>query len=363
MPTGPRADNSCRMTEPLQAAAVEIHSGLEAEWDDLAVRTEAAPFSRPAWVRAWSNAFGRDVRAATVRRGGRLVAVVPVTERAKVVATAADWHVPMLEAVAADAEALDALTVHLLTDRRRVTIDFVPAGGPTASAFEAAFHQHGFRVRYRPRLESPFVDFADGWDPYAETLSTRKWRELRRRRRRLEEEGAVEFAVGDGTHDLDRQLSEGFAVEGSGWKDARGTAIASDRRVERFYREVTCWAAHEGMARIATLRVAGKPIAFDLSFVRGGTEWLLKTGFDPAWSRFSPGSLLRAEALRRACEEKMRVYEFAGAADPWKMEWTTSTRPILVIDGFAPGLSGTATMQAARLQRRVRTLMSGGGRA
>lgn len=344
----------------MRAAAVEIDARLEAEWDDLAVRTEAAPFSRPAWVRAWSDAFERDVRAATVRRGGRLAAVVPVTERSKAVATAAGWHVPMLEAVAADREALDALATHLLTDRRRVTIDFVPADGQTAAAFEAAFHRFGFRVRSRPRLESPFVDFADGWDPFVEAVSTRKWRELRRRRRRLEEVGAVEFEVSDGSHDLDRQLSEGFVVEGSGWKNSRGTAIGSDRQAERFYREVTCWASHEGMARVAFLRVDGRPIAFDLSFVHGGTEWLLKTGFDPAWSRFSPGSLLRAEALRRACDEKVLVYEFAGAADPWKLEWATATRPILVIDGFAPGLGGTAEMQVARLKRRGRVLLSRG---
>lgn len=290
-----------------------------------------------------------------MRRAGKLVAVIPVIERPKAVATAADWHVPMLEAVAADAEALDALAVHLLADRRRVTVDFVPAGSPTASAFEAALHQHGFRVRSRPRLESPFVDFADGWDPYVETLSTRKRRELRRRHRRLEEEGRVEFEVSDGSYDLDRRLSEGFAVEGSGWKDSGGTAIMSDRRVERFYREVTCWAANEGMARLAFLKVGGRPIAFDLSFVHGGSEWLLKTGFDPEWSRFSPGSLLRIEALQRAYEEKVVTYEFAGANDAWKLEWTNNTRAVLIIEGFALGPAGAVAMDWSRMKRRIRT--------
>jgi CelD/BcsL family acetyltransferase involved in cellulose biosynthesis len=355
------------MTEPAtppHTAVVEIDSKLEAEWDDLAVRTGAAPFSRPAWVRAWRYALEYPVTAATARQAGSLVAVIPVIERRKGIATAADWHVPMLEAVAVDRQALDALAVHLLTGRRSVTVDFVPAGGPTADAFEAAFELLGFRVRSRPRLQSPFVDFSDGWDPYVETLSTRKWREIRRRLRRLEEEGPVDFVVSDGAHDLDRQLSDGFAIEGSGWKDSRGTAITSDRRVERFYREVTCWAANQGMARIAFLQVAGRPVAFDLSFVHGGTEWLLKTGFDPAWSRFSPGSLLRAEALRRACEEKVVSYEFAGSADAWKMEWTTTTREIRILEGFAPGLGGATAMQAARVGRRLRTVLarSGGSR-
>lgn len=348
------------MPEPVrvEAAIVAIEPRLETEWDDLAVRTGAAPFARPAWVRAWTQASGLPVSAATVRLDGVLAAVLPIVERRRWVRTAADWHVPMLEAVFDDREALDHLVEHLLAGRRRVTVDFVLRDGATALAFAEGFDRRGFRVRTRTRLASPFVEFGGEWEDYANSLSTKKWRELRRRRRRLAEQGPVEFDVRDGSFDLDRLLSEGFAIEGSGWKTLRGTAIASDRSIERFYRQVSCWAANDGMARVSLLRVGGRPIAFDLSIVHGGVEWLLKTGFDPEWAAYSPGSLLRAEALRTAFEEKVRLYEFAGSAEAWKLEWTAATRDIVVLDGYAPGLGGAVALQVSRVKRRIRTLRS-----
>jgi len=354
----------CRYTSRMRpetsatAAVVAADSRLETEWDELAVLTGAAPFSRPAWVRAWAAAFGRETRVATVRRAGALAAALPVVVGRRSITTAADWHFPEMEAVWSDAEALDELSLALVTGRRRATVDFVPAGSATAAAFVEALGLSGFRLRARPRLVSPFIDFGDGWEAFVDSLSTKKWRELRRRRRRLEEEGEVEFDTSDGQADLDRLLSEGFAVEDSGWKADQGTAIASDRGVERFYREVACWAANEGMARVSFLRVGGKAIAFDLSFVDGGSEWLLKTGFNRAWARYSPGTLLRAEALRTAFDDKVQRYEFAGAAEPWKLEWTSATREILVLDGFAPGVMGAVALQASRVSRRLRALRS-----
>lgn len=340
-----------------ESAVVPVDPYLEAEWDDLALRSGSLPFARPGWTRAWAGAFDRPLLVATVRRGAALVAALPVIVRARSITTAADWHVPEIEAVWADARALDDLASFFVEGRGRATGDFVPAGGPTAAALLEAFGRAGFRLRARPRLSSPYVDFGDGWDAFADSLSTKKWRELRRRRRRLEEEGEVVFDTGDGATDLDHRLGEGFAVEGSGWKADRGTAVASDRQVGRFYRAVARWAASEGMLRLSFLRVDGRAIAFDLAVVDGEREWLLKTGFDPDWAKFSPGSLLRAEALRTAFDDKVLRYEFAGASEPWKMEWTTATRDILVLDGFAPGIPGALHMHSARVRRRLRTVL------
>ena len=51
--------------------------------------------------------------------------------------------------------------------------------------------------------------------------------ELRRRRRRLEEEGRFSFEVVDGREQLPVLLDEGFAVEAAGWKGEQDKAISS----------------------------------------------------------------------------------------------------------------------------------------
>jgi CelD/BcsL family acetyltransferase involved in cellulose biosynthesis len=47
------------------------------EWDALALRLGASPFSRPGWFRAWWGAFGRSApRIGLLRRDGELTGVL-----------------------------------------------------------------------------------------------------------------------------------------------------------------------------------------------------------------------------------------------------------------------------------------------
>ncbi len=321
------------------------------EWAALATVTGAEPFSHPEWVMAWGRAFGNAVHLATLRREGRLVAAYPVVARGgRGWRAAADWHTPHLDAVG-EPPAVGELFDRLVGRRRRVSFDF--ATGTTAELARASLASAGYRNRERVRQESPWIDLTGGWEAYHETIPSRKWREIRRRHRRLEAEGAVTYSHHDGSMDLTELLTEGFAVEGSGWKEASGTAVRSDPRVEAFYRDVAGWAASQGVLRLNFLRLAGRAIAFDLAFVANGAEWLLKTGFDPALSSFSPGSLLRAEVLERAFADGLARYEFLGAAAPWKLEWTDRTRDVVLCDGFPPGVWGTLELVGARLARRL----------
>ncbi len=318
----------------------------DAWWDGLAVATGAPPFTRPGWVRAWCEMTGRTPVTAAVDG-----AVLPLVRRGGGVATAADWHVPLAGAAAVDAGALTRLAGSVVPAHHRVTLDFCDAAGPTAAAFRAAMAGHGFTVHERLRMRSPFVDLGVGREAYRAGLDGKKLRELGRRRRRLGEEGAVAVSVEDGSVDLDAALTAGFAVEGAGWKGARGTAIRSHAATERFYRRVAAWAAAEGMLRLRFLRVDGAAIAFDLALVAAGREWLLKTGYSPDWSRFAPGALLREAAIDDAFARGLSRYEFAGRADPWKLEWTGTTRDVVRIDGFAPDGRGRVLAAAAGAAR------------
>ena len=341
-------------------SALELFSPrIAGEWATLAQATSADPFSHPDWVRAWGDMAGRQPLVATVRSDAGLVAAYPMFRRGRVWRSAADWHTPHLDIVGVPGAAA-ALVAGVVAGSRRVSFDF--ATGATADVARRSLADAGFVVRERVRQRSPWIDLAPGWEAYHDALPSRKWREIRRRRRRLEEEGTVAYSQHDGRIDLARLLTDGFAVEGSGWKEAAGTAIRSDPRVEAFYRRVAAWGAERGMLRLHFLRLGSRAIAFDLAFIANGAEWLLKTGFDPALFSYSPGSLLRAEVLERCFADGLTRYEFLGTAAPWKLEWTAQTRDVTLLDGFAPGAAGRAADLGARVKRRLGIMWTQGRR-
>src|SRR5439155_10777058 len=97
--------------------------------------------------------------------------------------------------------------------------------------------------------------------------------------RSLEERGETRVSYEDGGDGLEDLLSEGFRLEGSGWKERAGTAILSDPTVEGFYRAVARWASQRGWLRLAFLRLDGRAIAFDICLEQGGAVYVLKGGF------------------------------------------------------------------------------------
>jgi CelD/BcsL family acetyltransferase involved in cellulose biosynthesis len=50
-------------------------------------------------------------------------------------------------------------------------------------------------------------------------------------------------------------------------------------------------------------------------------------GFDPAWDRFSPGSLLIQYALEFAREAGDSCFDFLRGAEPYKYRWGAVDRP------------------------------------
>ena len=224
-----------------------------------------------------------------------------------------------------------------------VRLAFVDPADPTLRGVEAAAASAGYSVVSRPLPSPPYVRIDGTWESWESRLDPDMRRELRRRRRRLEERGSVEIEVHDGGERLDELLDEGFDVEGAGWKDRSGTAIRSGPETERFYRSIARWGVDEGMLHLAFLRVDGRAIAFDFSLETPRAHFLLKTGFDPEWGRYGPGRLLRREMLARAFSLGLETYEFLGAAEPWKLEWTTTRRERVEIAAFPRTPIGVAS--------------------
>ena len=362
---------------------VEAIDRLAQEWDELADRRQTVPFLRPGWIAAWWRAFGTGtLEIETVRESGRLIGVLPLyrparrapafkteplplTARSRTLRATVNWHTPKSGFVAEESAAAEELARTLIARGEQVvSLAFFGPGEVGRDEFRTAAERAGYRLVAAGLPPSPYVDVLGDWSDYERRLDGALLRDLRRRRRRLDEEGVVSFEVADGREDLDDLLAEGVAVEASGWKAARGSAIASREETSRFYAETARWAAARGWLRLGFLRIDGRAAAFQYGIEENGVYYFLKGGYDPAFHRFAPGKLLVQAMLLRAFDAGLVRYDFLGGNEPWKLEWTATCRDRLLLHAFAPSLAGSLERIAlsygrpirARARRRLRGL-------
>jgi CelD/BcsL family acetyltransferase involved in cellulose biosynthesis len=335
---------------------IEWHDDVDAvaaDWDELAERAAAAPFLRPAWIAAWLGAWGGAARIATVREGAELKAVLPLVRRPMgVLASAANAHTPLFGAVAEDLRYLEELARAVVAARApRTDLRALDGGDALLDELRAAALGQRHTIIERVTDRQPYVELGGDFEAYEAGLARKQRKELRRMRRRLEDEGSVTFEFADGSDRLDELLAEGYEIEGSGWKDERGTAIKDVPEAQRFYTEIARWAASQGWLRLAFLRLEGRPLAFDFCLEAGGAFYALKGGYDVEYRRFGPGSLLTVESLRRCFENGLESYEFLGSEDAYKLQWTSAVRERVRLQVFSRSLRGRGQDAAWRLGR------------
>jgi CelD/BcsL family acetyltransferase involved in cellulose biosynthesis len=322
-----------------------------AEWTPLLGRTQS-PFLTRAWLEAWWRAFGRGEPVSVALRDadGTLAAGAVLTRgRARGLSTPVDDHTGRWDVVARD-EAARAEVLRALAGLEAPVVTLGNLLDDDAAAAEAALRSAGRRTHVSPGPESPYLELPGSFDELLGGLSRNLRSQVGRRRRGLEKQGRLVFRTTTGGPDLERDLDALLRVEASGWKARAGTAILSDERTERLYREFARALAEDGQLRLHLLELDGEAIAGDLGAAVEGCESLVKTGFDEAHERLAPGLVLRAEVLRAAIEEGRRTYDFLGGPDGYKMRWTSTVRPHVTVRGFR-GVAAAAPETYRRLVR------------
>ena len=136
-----------------------------------------------------------------------------------------------------------------------------------------------------------------------DALGAKKLKELRRQRNRLAEHGAVAFEVASSPSDVSRALESFLALEASGWKARRGTALAQHDGDARFIRTATGALAAHGQCQIVTLRAGARAVAAGIVLRHQDRAFFFKLGIDETFARCSPGVQLTLELTRHLCAD------------------------------------------------------------
>jgi CelD/BcsL family acetyltransferase involved in cellulose biosynthesis len=216
----------------------------------------------------------------------------------------APFSVPLLDrtdAVEAAGRLLDAARA---AGAHGLLLQTIATGGPAYAAMLAAMERRGLTPSVMRGFRRAGLDAGQDADTVLrDALSTKKLKELRRQRHRLEDTGQVSFEVSSKPDRIGAALEAFLALEAKSWKGQRGTALLQHPGDAAFIREAAPTLAARGQFEIVSLTRNGETLASGLILRDAGRAFFFKIAMDESEARTSPGVQLTLDLTRHLCAD------------------------------------------------------------
>ena len=319
------ADNDTRVTRSMRVAPrslthelVDVANIPLKPWQELADRAvEPNVFYEPAWLRAVSDHASRyrGARALLAWDGPaktRLLGMMPVWSAWRALRLPlpmlvswqayAPLRTPLLDGETTDAAAHGLIDAAVGAGVEALSLPLQTIDGLAYRAMRRALKKRGFdcvvqNLHERARLNTR----ADADTLLLGSLGAKKMKELRRQRNRLADRGEVTLHIASEPESVASALETFLALEASGWKGKRGTALVQDEGDAAFIREAAQKLAERGEFEVLTLCAGSQAAAACLAIKSGRRAYFFKLAYDETESKTSPGVQITLDLTRHLC--------------------------------------------------------------
>ena len=306
---------------------------FEAEWRDLLGRVRRRTYFQSFdWIwRSWEHVArvrGQKLFVVVGRRAGKVVLIWPLVRFRKLLLRRAEWiggeksylQDVLVEDAPEAGEWLEAAWTYATK-----TLDFMWLNHMNDDTMLGPLLQRIKGVASNVD-EAPYVDWADwsDWETYWRARSKNIRKGLGRRRRRLEEQGDVEFRFVTSREERGEVL-EWMFLHKAAWMKSKGLRMedggidTADTR--DLYRAFVADPPDADGLRLYTLTLDRTVLAAELGFLFEGTLVGVVGVFDLLWEKYTPGSLLTADVLRWTLENDCAIFDFMPIGEDYKYSW------------------------------------------
>jgi len=318
-------------------------------WGSITARYgDKGIFTSYGWFACWWNAFnhGEKPFVVVLQKNDVTKAIFPLCTYGNKLISMTNSHTCHYDFIIDPEVRDDAILyfiqiLHRYASGRRMSFYYLEESSKNIQTFMQKLRHTRTPFHSYSDYWAPWMQIPADWDRYFDSLPGRLKNSLRRCNKKAAKGGPLEMEIVQKSECLDDVLDLFFDIEFKNWKGREGTAIRCKPEVERFYRLLGHLAMHEGSLFLIILRWQGYPVAANLCLKHGGTVFLLKPGFNEKFSEISPGTLLQFKCLKFLSEDgSVKFYNFLGACDTWKMEWTLNRSRYGYIKVYPKSLSG-----------------------
>ena len=167
------------------------------------------------------------------------------------------------------------------------------------------------------------------FDNYLGQRSAGIRREYGRKGRRLAKHFKLEQVVYGDDSQLDRVLDEYQDIYAKTWK--------KPERFPQYIPELIRHGLAKQQIRVAMLYLDGQPVATEVYILFNGQATSYKGGYDPAYKKYSPHSVLRIFAFKHLMEvDGVNEIDFGYGDHPYKKDWFSQKRWLVGVLAFNP---------------------------
>lgn len=291
------------------------------EWEALAgldpLAPHTGPFPRADFLRAWWRHHGTGA-LLPIRSGEGAMVLVVADDTAGFAGEPGltDYHSPL----GSDLAAVTAAVRAGLPPGTRLVLDSMPieAAEPTMKQFATA----GVALTMRPDDATMVLDLPGDIDAYLGALDGKQRHEVRRKRRRFEEE------AGAPTLRRDPGALAGFAAMHRNAAGDKGGFMTAD--MEGFFGSLV----DEAGAVIDVLCDGnGAMVGAAFGFEDADTYYLYNSAFDRERGALSPGIVLVAALIEAAIASGKRRFDFLKGGEEYKARLGAQPRQLFVLEG------------------------------
>jgi CelD/BcsL family acetyltransferase involved in cellulose biosynthesis len=301
----------------------ETWASVVSPWEEALARfPDHTPFLTPLWQRIWWRHFGqgREPLLLSFREGQRLLGVAPLCRQGETILFLGetdlfDYHdfiVPR-----GDEEAFYTALVHTLEGLPwgRLLLLSLREDSPTMTHLPPLLRRRGWACQVEEEDVAPGLPLPSTWEAYLEGLDRHHRHEVRRKIRRLAQEGFTHYYAINDPNVLWGFLDDFFSLMRRS-ADAKARFLTPQR--EAFLRDVCMALAEAGIVRLYFLEHRGQRVAAALCFDYNGQRLLYNSGYDPAYGHLSVGLVLKAYTVKDAIEGGLAYYDFLRGDEEYK---------------------------------------------
>ena len=192
----------------------------------------------------------------------------------------------------------------------------IPAASPTHSLLAEMAAARGYQVQTEVEDVCPIISLPSTWDEYLSSLNKKQRHEIRRKIRRAEGSGQINWYIVNEEHDLAAEMDAFIELHQKSHVDKDEFM---DAQMRGFFHAAARILQEAGWLQLALMEINGEKAAAMLNFDCCDSILVYNSGYDPQkYARLSPGIVLLSYCIQWAIESGRASFDFLRGSEEYK---------------------------------------------